>query len=319
MKQFKKQLLSLGLLPIGIIPILVVSCSAKEITYFQEEGFKISSEGEIMGIDSAYIKDGTLEIKEEYSGVKIKYIADKAFNGNELITKVILPKSLVRIGRSAFKDNNISSIDFTGLDNLKEIGGGAFWSNQLTSLKLPNSVTTIGSSSFKQNQLISLTLPSSITIIEQGAFERNRLSNIILPNKITTIKSYSFAYNNLTSLTLPNSVTSIGALAFSDNELTSLTLPNSVTSIGQVAFASNRLSSLIVPSSVTSIGDDAYLGNSFTSTSEIILPPKFNTREERKRIGIVITIKSSSQNEKFILPLEGNTYRASRIKTSPKE
>ncbi|MGL6125008.1 MAG: leucine-rich repeat domain-containing protein [Metamycoplasmataceae bacterium] len=320
MKQFKKQLLSLGLLPIGIIPILAVSCSAKEVTYFEEDGLKISSEGEIMKIiDNTYIIDGTLEIKEEYSGVKIKYIADEAFSGKEIITKVILPKSLVKIGNDAFKDNKISSIDFTSLDNLKEIGQWAFYNNQMKSLKLPGSITTIGGRAFEKNQLTSLTLPNSITTIGSYAFFINRINHLILPNKLVTVESGAFSTNQITSLTLPNSITTIESIAFNSNQLTDLIIPNSVTSIGWGAFQSNQLISLTVPNSVTSIDNDAFEGNSFTSTSEIILPPKFNTPEERERIGIVITTKASPQNENLILPIEGNTYRISRIKTSPKE
>ncbi|MGL6125005.1 MAG: leucine-rich repeat protein [Metamycoplasmataceae bacterium] len=277
MKQFKKQLLSLGLLPIGVIPILVVSCSASENkgTYFEKDGLKISFEGEIMGIDNSYIKDGTLKIEEEYSGVKIKYIADNAFEDNKLITKLSLPKSLVRIGEFAFINNNISSIDFTELDNLEEISVSAFESNQITSLKLPNSITTIGSYAFSDNQITSLTLPNSITTIGKKAFRNNQLASLTLSNKLTKIEESAFAFNKLTSLIIPDSVTSIEVYAFWDNPL----------------------SYLVVPDSVMEIGDMVFSNSDFTSISQMILPPKFNTYEERARIGIgYLTQKANWQN-----------------------
>ncbi|MGL6125006.1 MAG: leucine-rich repeat protein [Metamycoplasmataceae bacterium] len=350
MKQFKKPLLSLGLLSIGIIPVLVVSCTASEtpeetprpdLPFFNEDGFRISSKGEIMGIDNSYIKDGTLKIEEEYSGVKIKYIADNAFEDNKLITKLSLPKSLVRIGKEAFKNSNISSINFNDANKLREIGPGAFLDNKITSLILPNSITTIGYAAFELNKLTSLILPDSITTIGQVAFAQNKITSLKIPNKLVTIRNRAFWGNQITSLTFPDSVTSIGAEAFANNQLTSLTLsnkltiiewgtfennqltsltiPNSITTIEGNAFAKNQLTSLSIPDSVTSIDNDAFEGNLFTNTSQIILPAKFDTPEERKRIGIVITTRANPQNQKAILPLEGNTYMADRIKNSIKE
>jgi hypothetical protein len=107
-----KKLLPLALLPIGIIPLITISCSSNETTFFEAEGLKISSKGAVMG----YVNEGThpekLEIKEEYQGVKITEIESRAFRDKE-INGLILPKTLVKIGDYAFQ-NIVSPVANTG-------------------------------------------------------------------------------------------------------------------------------------------------------------------------------------------------------------
>lgn len=64
----------------------------------------------------------------------------------------------------------------------------------LTSIKIPNSVTSIGYEVFKGcSSLISIEIPNSVTSIDYYAFE---------------------GCSSLTSINIPNSVTSIGGSAF---------------------------------------------------------------------------------------------------------
>ncbi len=50
-------------------------------------------------------------------------------------------------------------------------------SNQLTSVTIPDSVTTIGSSAFANNQLTNITIPNSVTTIGRYAFYKSSTSN----------------------------------------------------------------------------------------------------------------------------------------------
>ena len=112
--------------------------------------------------------------------------------------------------------------------------------SSLTSINIPNSVTSIGGGAFINcSGLTSVTIPNSVTSIEDGAFWGcSSLTSVTIPNSITSIEDNAFwGCSGLTSITIPNSVTSIGKSAFYNCvNLTSVTIPNSVTSIGDEAF-----------------------------------------------------------------------------------
>ena len=88
-------------------------------------------------------------------------------------------------------------------------------------------VTVIGQFSFEGDELTSVIIPDSVTSIERNAFAKNQLTSVIIPNSVITIKGSAFYENLLTSVTIPNSVTAIGGEAFSKNQITSVTVPKS--------------------------------------------------------------------------------------------
>ncbi len=127
------------------------------------------------------------------------------------------------------------------------------------------SVMYIGGYSFDNcTGLTSVTIPNSITSIGVAAFTHcSGLSSITIPNSVTSIGSCAFWFcSGLTSITIPNSVTSIeGSTFYGCSGLTSVTIPNSVTAIGGYAFYEcNGLPSVTIPNSVTAIGNEAFGG-----------------------------------------------------------
>ena len=161
-------------------------------------------------------------------------------------------------------------------NSVTSIGIGAFAGcSSLDTITIPNSVTSIGDAAFSHcSSLTSITIPNSVTSIGDRAFDHcTSLASISIPNSVTSIGGRTF-YNcsSLTSVTIPNSVTSIGWNAFfSCTSLTSITIPNSVTSIGGGAFDScSSLTSITIPNSVTSIGNSAFEGCS--SLTSITIP-----------------------------------------------
>lgn len=101
---------------------------------------------------------------------------------------------------------------------VKEISFAAFREHgkNLTSITLPNTITTIRSEAFSGcSSLTKINLPDSITILEDYAFANSRFRSIKLPNKITTIKEGLFMEcNNLEYVVIPSGVTSIEMGAF---------------------------------------------------------------------------------------------------------
>ena len=165
--------------------------------------------------------------------------------------------------------------------SVTRIAEGAFcdcW--ELTSITIPNSVTSIGNSAFSwcsslQKVIvkdiaawcgISFSDPGSNPLCYAHHFysdENTEITELIIPNSVTSIGNMAFSgCSALTSITIPNSVTSIGNYAFDNcSGLTSITIPNSVTSIGGGAFRScSGLTSITIPNSVTSIGESAFYG-----------------------------------------------------------
>ena len=100
------------------------------------------------------------------------------------------------------------------------IGNSAFsWCLSLSSITIPNSVTSIGDYAFSGCiSLTSITIPNSVTSIGNSAFsECSSLTSVTIPNSVTSIGEYAFYYcDALTSVTIGNSVMSIGNYAFQD-------------------------------------------------------------------------------------------------------
>ena len=145
-----------------------------------------------------------------------------------------------KLGDYVFQDcSSLTSIDIP--NSVTSIGHYAFCNcSDLTSITIPNSMTSIGNSTFyKCSGLTSVTIPNSVTSIGTGTFEECRgLTSVTIGNSVTSIGDYAFRFcTNLTSIDIPNSVTSISEAAFYKcSSLTSVTIGSGVTSIGDNAF-----------------------------------------------------------------------------------
>ncbi len=177
-------------------------------------------------------------------------------------TNIILREGTLGISDYAFSGcSGLTSIDIP--NSVTSIGDGAFYQcSGLTSINIGNSVTSIGDAAFYScSGLTSINIPNSVITIYDLAFcDCFGLTNLTIGNSVTSIGERAFSGCwGLTSVTLPNSVTSIGDGAFSScYGLTSIDIPNSITSISEFAFDGCGLTSLTIPNSVTSIGEFAF-------------------------------------------------------------
>ena len=174
-------------------------------------------------------------------------------------------------------------------DLVTGIAERAFYDEALTSITIPDSVTSIGEYAFYGcKSLTSVTIGNSVTSIGISAFFGCTSLTSVYITDLAKWCAISFGYYDanplyyarnlylngklVTDLVIPDSVTSIGSRAFSDcSGLTSITIPDSVTSIGKYAFQNcTSLTSITIPDSVTSIGSGAF--SDCTSLTSITIP-----------------------------------------------
>ena len=113
-----------------------------------------------------------------------------------------------------------------------EISPNAFWGKGLTSITIPQCISSIGTSAF--NGCRSLTSVNYLGTVEQwcnisfGSSSANPIyyarslyinnelvTSLVIPNTVTEIKDYAFyGCTSLTSVTIPSSVTGVGSSAF---------------------------------------------------------------------------------------------------------
>ena len=139
-------------------------------------------------------------------------------------------------------------------DCVTRIGEWSFFSSHITSVTIPNTVTSIGYCGFGHcDYLTGVTLPNSIIEMDDSAFEYCKmLTSVVMSNNLTSIGAEAFyRCPNLTSITLPSSITSLGDRAFNHCLVLGTVTCKATTppTIGDAVFGDNKkLTAIYVPS-----------------------------------------------------------------------
>ena len=197
-------------------------------------------------VSNRYIGNVVIPENVTYSGLiySVTSIGEQAFSYCDGLTSVTIPNNVTIIGSNPFEGtgwyynqpDGILYLDNCCLgykgdkptgelslkDNTRLIAWCAFNKcDGLTSITIPNSVTSIGSCAFsKCSGLTSVTIGDGVTSIGEAAFDGcTGLTSITIPNSVTSIgKDAFYGCTGLTEITLGSSVEKIGRSAFSEIE-----------------------------------------------------------------------------------------------------
>lgn len=173
--------------------------------------------------------------------------------------KVIVPEGVVEIGRHAFENENIESVELP--KTLKKISHFAFSDCQkLKSITIPDSVEIIENGVFENCfALESVVLPKNLKIINNSLFNMClQLKEITIPESVYLIKDEAFHQcRKLKSIVIPGSVETIGEGAFQNcSELNDVVLNEGVVTIKSNVFrACENLKEIKLPNTLKSIGE----------------------------------------------------------------
>ncbi|MBR1615411.1 MAG: leucine-rich repeat protein [Treponema sp.] len=210
-------------------------------------------------LDVEKIMTLTPETKEIVVPEGVTEIGEGAFfDAKDTLEKVVLPSSLMKIGKSAFAFcQKLTAVDLP--KDLIEIPNSAFsHCSSLKKIEIPAGVKKINSEAFGSAALESIELPSGLEEIGYRAFFKCKLTAIELPQSLKKIESSAFSGNNIESVAFPSGIEKIGG--FDCTPLKSVEIPDGVSEIGRFAFAScKNLESVKLPKELI-YKEEKYIG-----------------------------------------------------------
>lgn len=215
-----------------------------------------------------------------YTGTVI-YITDAAFSGEAGLQEIVIPASVVEVGRNLWNE--------TG-------GGGAFQNcTALTSVVFEgDNLSKINLNTFNGcSALSSIELPESLEKIEYNAFDDcSALKSIVIPDKVTYIGEGAFNYcTGLQEAYIGDGVTEIAAKAFAEcTALKTVVIGKSIQRIGDQAFNTRSSWDQMTLEKITVLFDDIASGSFpvLESGSRGVFPKPGGWDLVSYKIGIVI-------------------------------
>ena len=221
---------------------LSLSSSSETLTYGNYKYVIDDSEVTITGYTGG---DKNLVIPSEISGLKVTKIGDSAFKDCTSLTSVKISDNIKGIGKSAFYNcSELTSVDFS--NSVTWIGENAFYDCPLKNLELPPNLETLGGSAFNSDYITSLKIPKTLTLAYSGGEDEPRLSL----SKCSNLEKVEFEEGleeipmfilseciNLKEVIMPKSLVSIGPYAFMlCRSLKKIEIPENVRTIRDSAF-----------------------------------------------------------------------------------
>ncbi len=214
----------------------------------------------------------------------VAFIGQSAFWDCTSLTSIVIPSSVTSMGHNPFAGCN-------GLEQITVDSGNTVFDSRnncnaiintstnkmVVGCKnsfIPNTVTSLGEAFYRCSSLTTIVIPNSVTSIDSWAFSNcSGLTSISISNSVTSIEEYTFSgCSGLISVTIPSSITCIGGCAFSGcMGLISITvLTNTPPSLGtNVFYGVNKSIPVYVPCGSLATYQTTEGWNDFTNCIEM--------------------------------------------------
>ena len=211
---------------------------ATSLTIVTEEGCALDDDDttQIMGSNGDYGFTPTLFPKLEELDMGDAALADNSYlmkmvyakptgnpniKGLQKLKYFVFPKTTTAIPTGVFNENTtLEEIILLENDQLTEIPGNAFQGcRNLSSVRIPDGITTIGENAFQHCAFEAISLPNSLTTIGETAFgDCVNLKTITIPASVTKIGKSAFQGNtSMTDVYVIGNDVKIGDAAFDHN------------------------------------------------------------------------------------------------------
>lgn len=192
------------------------------------------------------------------------------YNSSNIGTDVVIPKFVetggekyivTAIGTKAFCECGISTITLP--ESITTIGDWAFlWCDKLEKVNIPEGVVSIGRQAFEGCAIESIHIPDEVKYLDDYAFRNcKKLHTITGLSGVTSIGKETFSgCESLNSIIIPSGVKFIPEKCFANcSQLKSLTISEGIECIYLEAFSHcDALTSVHIPSSLRLISYDAF-------------------------------------------------------------
>ena len=280
--------------------------------------------------ETAFIDEGAFasaQITSVTLPSHLRHVGKGAFVGAR-ITSLTLPDAFESMDDTAFwYMSKLERIDLGGATMLPD---SAFrYDRALAEVNFRpdlNRLAEVGDYAFEATALTSVTLPDSVTSIGKGAFSSDTaLASVHLGSGVTTIGESAFVgANNLASLTVnpANAVYSVeNGVLYGKGEAgrtlvlylptktdTDVTVPEGTTAIADAAFANNSsLRRVVLPEGLTSIGYGAFDGDA--NLTDIVIPDSVTVARGLVNNGLDTVELGSQVTELWMTPRDASTPR----------
>lgn len=219
-----------------------------------------------------------------YTGTDDRIVTPTEINGKK-VTKISPRKTQIDFfdmtTYTFFEAYNKNTTDVVISEGVISLDAYTFCEQTLLkSITLPKSLKFIGDSAFERcENLTSITIPENVTTIGTYAFADSGLAEIFLPEGLKSIGGYAFMGVPAAQLYLPDSVIYMGSFVFYQSKLEEITLPSGLLKLESGLFNSCiGLKRVYISEGTISLGFNMF--NTCPNLEEVYFPSTLRETEE---------------------------------------